>query len=262
MLSTNVHPIAFDSNASGLMTSSELQQRKIQALRAEVRRLEGAGPLTDAERLSTGCPAWDRRLPGGGLARGTLVELLGMRPGGGLLTLALTLARGLVQQHGGGLLLLDPRGEFYPPAAAALGLDLTRLALVQPRRREDFVWAIEQGLRSPGTAVVLAEVERIESRAFRRWQLAAEQGGALGLLLRPRSAQGEPTWSDLQLLVETLPARRAADSPRPTGGRRFGIQPLRSRRGLPGRELTIEIDERTAALREIADAPGALPASA
>jgi hypothetical protein len=37
---------------------------------------------------------------------------------------------------------------------------------------------------------------------FRRWQLAAERGGSVGLLMRPSTARAAPSWADVRIAVE------------------------------------------------------------
>ena len=44
-------------------------------------------------------------------------------------------------------------------------------------------------------------LEALDDRWFRRFQLAAEQSGCLGLLLRPAKYRGDPSWSEVQLAV-------------------------------------------------------------
>ena len=50
------------------------------------------------------------------------------------------------------------------------------------------LWAMEEGLRSGAVSAVLGEVATVPPIALRRLQLAAETGGATGLLLRPPGA--------------------------------------------------------------------------
>src|SRR5262249_33087416 len=123
-------------------------------------------------------------------------------------------------------------GYCYPPALANLGLDLFQVIFVRPQNRKDYLWALNQSLACPGVGAVLSWPQALDDRAFRGLQLAAEKGGGLGLLVRPLSARGQPTWSEVQLLVETLPAVPSR-SPlnRIDTLRRLRIEILRSRGG-------------------------------
>jgi len=98
---------------------------------------------------------------------------------------------------------------------------------------------MDQVLRSPAVAEVLAWPERIAGRTFRRWQLAVEQGGGLGLLLRPEAARADPSWADVRLLVEPL---AGGD---PWAGRRLRISLLRCRGGGSGESVEIRVDDET-----------------
>ena len=50
---------------------------------------------------------------------------------------------------------------------------------------------------------MFATIDQLDSRAFRRLQLAAQAGRTLGMLIRLGSAREEPSWADVTLEVET-----------------------------------------------------------
>jgi protein ImuA len=151
-----------------------------------------------------------------GIRRGTLTEWLGEQMGSGAESLALK----LVSELRGTLIVVDSQRDFYPPAAAALGVSLSNTILVRPPRDADSLWAIEQTLRCRGAGVVLTRLNHLESRAFRRLQLAAEHGGTIGVLIRPASQRASPSWAQARFLVRALPSRRM--------GRRLEVESLHS----------------------------------
>jgi hypothetical protein len=217
--------------------------------------------------VSTGIEALDRLLPDAGFREGTLVEWLAESGSGDqLVLLAAAPALGTDRV----LIVIDGEKTFYPPAAAALGIDLRRLILVRPGKtagslpREnggkttasrtqtsrtsalgtETLWALEQTLQSRGVAVTFCRLERLNARVFRRLQLAAERGGGLGFLIRAPSARNEPSWSDVRLWVEPAPANTAEEiSP---SGRRWRVEVLRCRRGAAGqRSIVLEYNDAT-----------------
>jgi protein ImuA len=234
---------------------------QIEALRNQLTQWEGTAwrhALADpasTERVpvvSSGCPALDRILPHQGFRCGTLVEWLSSGPGSGATTLAFRAAvrarSPLVDD--GAVVVLDSSGEFYPPAAIAQGIEPSRLIVVHPGNRADHTWAVDQALRCPAVAATVAWPERTHlaprdvlgsrradhnghTHTFRRWQLAAEQGSGLGLLIRPASARGEPSWADVRLLVEPL----FGDS------RRMRVVLLHCRNGRGEQTVEVEIDD-------------------
>jgi protein ImuA len=186
------------------ITTTGSAEETVRALRERLRRLEVESAyrqLEDSAPLSTGCPALDRLLPDGGWRRGTLVEWLADGRGSAAGTLAMITARE-VAREGGAVVVMDNRGDFYPPAVSLLGIDLDSLIVIRAGTEKDRLWALDQALRCEGVAAVWAPQDKLDSHNFRRLQLAAENSGALGLLLRDKRVRGLPAWSHVQLLVE------------------------------------------------------------
>ncbi len=245
------------------MTDIPCPHLRIEALRQQLAQWEGAAhgqSLADpasVERLpalSSGCPALDRALPEKGFRPGTLVEWLFRGEGDGTATLAFRAAAGALHAaagagRGGAVVVLDRTGEFYPLAAVAQGIEPARLIVVHPGNKADHSWALDQALRSAAVAAVVAWPEsldgKLDGRTFRRLQLAVEQGGGLGLLVRPEGVRGQPSWADVRLLVESLP------STAPYGRRRrMRVVLLRCRGGRGQQTVEVEIDHEPHPLPE------------
>lgn len=196
--------------------------------------------------VPSGCPSLDALLPAGGVRRGSLIEWLGEQvrdgetnplvpcaPGVGAVTLACAVARGLAgaaATSSGGVLprtvmVVDRTGWFHPPAVLPWLAGLatpTHLVVARPSHDDDEIWAIDQALRCPGVAAVVAwprvvvpGASRYRSSsdhrwrtAMRRWQLAARASGAVGLIVRQGIAHGESSWAEARLAVSSLPSGR------------------------------------------------------
>jgi protein ImuA len=161
-------------------------------LRERIRRIERATESIHGV-LPFGVTLIDQALPGGGLARGALHEIMGM--GGdeedGALPAAFT--AGILARLGpyptsgmGGRVVLWclARQDLYGPGLAAHGLDPVRVVLVRAARDAEILWAMEEGLRAPGILAVVGEVGALPAVASRRLQLAAERSGITAFLLR------------------------------------------------------------------------------
>jgi hypothetical protein len=182
--------------ASRRQLAQQLQQQMAGVGRGNFRQQSA-----QAGWVSTGCAALDGCLPQAvGFRRGSLVEWFAAGPGDGAGSLALLVARQACLS-GGALVVVDPARRFYPPAAAACGIDLRRLVIIRPERPGDLLWAWDQALRSPAVKAVWGWLEAVNDRWFRRFQLAAERSGCLGLFLRPAKYRGDPSWSAVQLAV-------------------------------------------------------------
>ncbi len=196
----------------------DTQALDTQKLAKQIRAIETAGRggyalgLTGKGTVSSGCSVLDNALPGGGYSMGTIVEWVdggdrvgergGERGGGGFgngsLYLALTAARYAMQESNKYVVVIDSDESFYPPAALYMGLPLERIIVLRPPSLDDAMWAIDQSLRSSAVAAVVARLDKLSDLNARRFQLAAEQNGALGLFLRPASARSQPSWSEVQ----------------------------------------------------------------
>ena len=210
------------------------------ALRRQLAGLEHAGnrPDADARGPIPLSPALDRALPAGGLARAALHEVLavgGMLGGAALGFAGLALAR-----SGGTVLWIAPEPEAWPPGLLRFGLRPEQLVMVRATRAPDALWAMEEALRCRAVSGVLMVSPGVGLTAGRRLMLAAESGGALGILLRPDSARAGPAVALTRWRVGPLPAR-VPDEPH------WQVELLRSRGGAGGRWALHWRDE---ALRE------------
>jgi hypothetical protein len=215
----------------------------LQHLAARIREIEATtpGPSTVAATL----PLLDGLLKPAGLDAGSLVELLGETDGAGAWTLALFWARHAcadqTRTERRTLVLVDARGWFYPPAAAALGIDLEQVVLVRPRSQPHCQAALDQSLRCGAVGAVVGWCERLTAAQAQRLKLAAEAGGGLGLIVRPFGAARGPSFADLRLRVTPLVSTEVV--------RRVRIEVVRWRGGKEGQALTVEIDDETGDVR-------------
>jgi hypothetical protein len=179
-----------------------------------------------------------------GLRSGGIVEWLTAAPGAGAIAATLQMMSQYYDARGI-LAIVDSARECHVPALSGWGCTLSRTLLVCPRSRKEACWAIEQCLRCPGVSAVWAWVDgRFPSRVHRRWQLAAEVGGGVGMIFRPEAARRESTWADLRLLVTPLAGDRGE-------ARRVRIEVLYHRGGRGGTARVWEIDHAEGVMRVV-----------
>jgi protein ImuA len=239
----------------------------ISELRERVRRIEQSPAMAHGV-LPFGVATIDRALPGGGLARGALHEILGV--GGdeedGALAAAfaahilgrlarpptspsrsLTRPGPSLSAPGGGegrgevgvVLWCLARPDLYGPGLAAHGLDPGRVVLVRASRDAEILWAMEEGLRASGIAAVVGEVGSLPMVASRRLQLAAERSGITAFLLRRWREGGQaareralPNAAVTRWRIAALPSRPMRDEPG-VGRPRWRVELMRCRGGEP-----------------------------
>jgi protein ImuA len=196
------------------------------------------GEQSSEEILSYG------QCPGLGLRPGGIVEWLTALPGAG----AVASTMQMMSRHlsaPGIVAIVDSARECHAPALPGWGVGLSRTLLVCPRTRLEACWAIEQCLRCPGVSAVWAWVNgRFPPRVHRRWHLAAEAGGGVGIFFRPAAARREPAWADVRLLVTPLCGDHGE-------ARRVRIDVLYHRGGSGGTAQVWEIDHAEGVVRVV-----------
>ncbi len=195
----------------------------------------GRKPVT----ISSGCQELDACLPDGGYVPGTIVEWLEPVSGCGGAYLAFAAARHAIAD-GKYLVVVDAQQRFYPPAAKSMGIPIERMIVLRPQNEADVLWSIDQALRCSAVGAVVSNLERVSELQARRFQLAAEQGQALGCWLRPWKVQGLPSWAEVQWMVEPSHSKPSATAERKV--RRLALQSLRMRGGPVGRRWNLSVD--------------------
>jgi protein ImuA len=241
------------------------ERAHLSELRERIRRIERPTAAIHGV-LPFGIAEIDRLLPGGGLARGALHEVLGIGGDEEDGALAAAFAAGILgrlgphptpgtpalaggrpgapplagEGRGGGMVLWClPRPDLYGPGLAAQGLDPARIVLVRASRDDEILWAMEEGLRAPGIAAVVGEVGSLPAVASRRLQLAAERSGITAFLLRRWRDGGQaarernlPNAAVTRWCIAALPSQPLSGEPG-VGRLRWRVELLRCRGGEP-----------------------------
>jgi len=211
----------------------------LEELRARI-AAAGRGAAPAPLSLPLGVPEIDGALPKGGLPLACVHEVAG-----GAAALGFVLA--VLRRLGGARPVLWCLAglELYGPGLAAFGFDPRRLVLARARRPADLLWAMEEGLRCPALAAVVAEAEEVGAKAQRRLQLAAEAGGVTGFVLREREAKEGAFFAT---------SWRLSGAPGGDGAARWRVALARCRGGNTGSWL-VEWNHETGDLAVAAPAP-------
>ncbi len=182
------------------------------------------------ESISTGVGALDQLSPNGGVLPGALWEWLATSDGSGAATIAVAAAarisghvdesRRATPVHGrheltettaqtcpGTVVIVDRHHDVYPPALSMWGVDLEHTVIIQPDDARQALWALEQSLRCRGVAVTIGWLDQVGDHAYRRLQLATQQGGGVGMLVRSVRYRRAVSWADARFLVRPVRIR-------------------------------------------------------
>jgi hypothetical protein len=178
------------------------------------------------------------------LRPGAMIEWIVGGPGSGAMTASLAILSRWLERPGTWV-ILDPDRESYIPALSGWSVNTNRTLLIRPTTLKETCWAIEQCLRCPGVSVTWAFIEKpVPISVRRRWKMAVDVGGGVGLLFRTDEAEHEPVWADLRLRATPLAGGRG-DS------RQIKIDVLYRRGGIGGSAQVWEIDHAAGDVRVV-----------
>ncbi len=189
---------------------------RLAKLRTAIRAIEMPAPSrTEARTVSVGATAIDASLPWNGLPMGGLHEVAGDAAATAFCTALL--ARIADARPRAPILWCQRGHDLYGHGLSAFGLAPGRLIVLRGRNDEDILWAMEEGLRTPGLAAVLGQVHKLPPIAARRLHLAAENTGATGFLLRPARPHAPSSAALTRWRVDCAPSTRPAGEGAPQG---------------------------------------------
>jgi protein ImuA len=233
----------------------------LDALRERIQRLEGGAARRKAA-LPFGIKTIDQHLPEGGLALGALHEVAGGGNGAIDGAAAALFAAGIAARTRGRVLWCVARQDLFAPAIAQAGLMPDRVIYVEAGDEKSLLACFEEALRHGALGAVVAEVARLSMTASRRFQLAAEGSGAIGIAVRRWRRQsdtadfGQPTASVTRWRVSALPS---TPLPVPGVGRaRWQLELIRCRAGESADFIVEACDAkgRLALASDLAHGPG------
>lgn len=139
----------------------------------------------------------------------------------------------MLVSESGSVLWISSNRTLFPPALKQFQVDPERVIFVDLQRTKDILWATEEALKCEGLGAVIAEIPELGFTASRRFQLAVEQSGVTGFILRVSTRKLTTTASLTRWVISPLPSMSADGLPG-VGFPRWNVQLLKVRNGKPG----------------------------
>jgi protein ImuA len=94
--------------------------------------------------------------------------------------------------------------QLYPPAIAHFGIAPERIIIIETQHEKELLWIMEEALKCEGLAAVVCEISGVSFIASRRLQLAVEDSGVTGMLIR-NTKKDNVTSSIARWRISSLP---------------------------------------------------------
>lgn len=152
---------------------------------------------------SSGYPALDENLVGGGWLQGQLVELLYAGEGRGEQRLLWPLLRRFSKTDNA-IFWVDPPYHPYSLALIQAGIRPSAQCVVYTGSRKERLWALEQILKSGSAHLVVGWLDaQVAPSALRRLQVAVQTGGQLGWIMRPESVREQASVAAYRMVLNS-----------------------------------------------------------
>jgi protein ImuA len=213
---------------------SESKTEIIARLQKDIFPLQGLRPKINGIAVDAGLEPIKNAFPGALFPLGAVHEFLstGTEDASATDGFIACLLGAIMQIHGVSVWISSSR-MLFPPALKAFGIEPDRIIFLDLQKQKDILWVMEEALKCNGLAVVVAEMQEINFTESRRLQLAVEQSGVTGFILRRSPRKLNTTACVSRWKITSLPSELANDMPG-VGFPRWNVGLLKIRNGKPG----------------------------
>ncbi len=139
----------------------------------------------------------------------------------------------VLMQHGGACLWISTSRTLFPPALKSFGIEPDQIIFIDLKREKEVLWVTEEALKCNGLSAVVAEIGEVSLTTSRRLQLASEQSGVTGFVLRNDLRKLNTTSCIARWKITSIPGSSEDGMPG-VGFPRWNIELLKVRNGNPG----------------------------
>jgi protein ImuA len=135
--------------------------------------------------------------------------------------------------RGGVVFWIGQRRIVFPPALKSFGIPPEKIVFIDVPREKHILWSVEEALKCPALAAVVADIDGISFTASRRLQLAVEKSQVTGFILCNKPRMLKTTASNSRWKISPLPSYAIDELPG-VGIPQWRVELLKIRNGRPG----------------------------
>ncbi|HKG07344.1 MAG TPA: hypothetical protein VKB19_12830 [Pedobacter sp.] len=123
--------------------------------------------------------------------------------------------------------------RLFPASLSTFNVEPERIIFIDVKTEKDALWITEEALKCEGLAAVVAELNNLSLIESRRLQLAVEESGVTGFILRKDASKTASTVATARWKISPLPTDTENGMPG-IGFPRWQVDLLKVRNGNPG----------------------------
>lgn len=203
-------------------------------LQQDILLWQGFKPQTEGKAERVGLGEMEQAFPGGVFPKRAIHEFITVFPeqsaaSDGFIAGLLS----ILMADGAACVWVGTRRKLFPASLSLFNVEPERIIFMDVKTEKDVLWITEEALKCEGLAAVVSELDDLSLIESRRLQLAVEESGVTGFILR----------KDFRKTVSTVATARWKISPLPTdsddglpglGFPRWQVELLKVRNGNPG----------------------------
>lgn len=138
-----------------------------------------------------------------------------------------------LMEDGAACVWISTSRKLFPASLRAFNVEPERIIFMDVTREKDVLWIMEEALKCEGLAAVVAEISSLSLIESRRLQLAVEESGVTGFILRKDARKTISSVATARWQISPLPSNSEDGMPG-LGFPRWQVELLKVRSGNPG----------------------------
>jgi len=212
----------------------ESTKELINKLKQDILLWQGLKPYKDRKSETIGLGEIEKAFPNGVFPKKAIHEFITIEPEhlaasggfiGGLLS--------ILMKDGAACVWISTKRRLFPLSMRLFNVDPERIIFMDVPREKDVFWIMEEALKCEGLAAVVAELNGLNLIESRRLQLAVEQTGVTGFVLRKDARKTVSSMVSARWRISPLPSVTEDKMPG-VGFPRWNIELMKVRNGNPG----------------------------
>lgn len=139
----------------------------------------------------------------------------------------------ILMKDGAACVWISTARKLFPLSLKMFNVEPERIIFMDVTKEKDALWIMEEALKCEGLAVVVAELNSLSLIESRRLQLASEQSGVTGFILRKEARKALNSIATARWQITALPSE-TEDAMPGIGFPRWNVELSKVRNGNPG----------------------------